>query len=334
MLKMLNNSRIKFLLYFSVLVTIGSSGYYLIGGSEWTIIDSIYMTVITLSTVGFGEVHVTSEIGKLWTIIVIIFGVSGFAALASQIGMELIEFKNYRSRKMRKKIGLLENHYLICGYGRMGAVIASELHQKNIPFVVIEIDSDKIQILHDLKYMYYQGDATLDDTLIAVSVESANGIVVVLDNDQDNLFVTMSARNLNSKAYLISRCAKNDTGKKLKRAGADKVVNPYITGGHKMSELLLSPFVEDSVTIESPDMTNIDLVLEEIKISHIGRLHNQPIKNSLLREDYELLIVGIIEADGKITLNPGSGVILKYDQKIMVIGSADNLNRFKSELDN
>lgn len=328
---MFSNSHIKFLVYFSALVTIGSAGYYVLGDPEWTIIDSIYMTIITLSTVGFSEVHITNDIEKLWTILVIIFGVSGFAVLVSQIGIELIEFNNYRSRKMLKKIRKLENHYLICGFGRMGAVIAEELYHKKIPFVVIEIDENKIKTLHDLKYQYYRGDATLDETLIGAAVEKASGIVVVLDNDQDNLFVTMSARSLNSKAYLISRCAKHDTGKKLKRAGADKVVNPYITGGHKMAELLLSPFVEDSVTIETPKFPKINLVLEEINISHMDRLHNQPIKNCLLREDYELLIVGIIEADGNIILNPGSQVMLKNDQKIMVIGTMDNLDRFKSE---
>jgi voltage-gated potassium channel len=132
--------RLKYLLYFGALVTIGSAGFYVIGGEGWTVIDSIYMTIITLSTVGFGEVHTLSEMGKLWAILVIIFGVSGFAVIVYELGAELIQFNTYRSRTMRKKISKLNEHYIVCGFGRMGAVIAAEFHKKQVPFVIIEMN--------------------------------------------------------------------------------------------------------------------------------------------------------------------------------------------------
>ncbi len=137
----------------------------------------------------------------------------------------------------------MKDHYILCGYGRMGAVIARELAEKNIPFIIIEINEEKTNKMEELGYVYLQQDATLDETLINANIEHAKGIVITLSTDQENLFVTMSARNLNQTAFLLGRCAKQDTGKKLTRAGANKVVNPYVTSGHIMAELLLDPYL-------------------------------------------------------------------------------------------
>jgi voltage-gated potassium channel len=329
---MFQGKKVKYLLYFGAIVAIGSGGFYIIGGDEWSIIDSIYMTIITLSTVGFGEVYPLSDLGKLWTVIVIIFGVSGFAAIVYELGAELIQMNTYRSRTMRKKISKLKSHYIICGYGRMGAVIAGELYKKGIPFVIVEINESKINIIQDIGYMHIHGDATMDDILIEAGIEGCEGIVVVLENDQDNLFVTMSSRNLNKDAYIISRCALHDTGKKLKRAGANKVVNPYITGGHRMAELLISPFVEDTVSLETPNDMAVDFSLEEFAVEGLSKYNGKTIAETKLREDYGLLIVAISNVNGETELNPGSEKRLLSAQKIMIIGSHENLTRFKEDM--
>ncbi len=331
---MFQGKKVKYLLYFGAIVAIGSGGFYTIGGDEWSIIDSIYMTIITLSTVGFGEVYPLSDLGKLWTVIVIIFGVSGFAAIVYELGAELIQMNTYRSRTMRKKISKLKSHYIICGYGRMGAVIAGELYKKGIPFVIVEINESKINIIQDIGYMHIHGDATMDDILIEAGIEGCEGIVVVLENDQDNLFVTMSSRNLNKDAYIISRCALHDTGKKLKRAGANKVVNPYITGGHRMAELLISPFVEDTVSLETPNDMAVDFSLEEFAVEGLSTCNGKTIAETKLREDYGLLIVAISNVNGETELNPGSEKRLLSGQKIMIIGSQENLTRFKEDIPN
>ncbi|MDC1032395.1 NAD-binding protein, partial [Candidatus Marinimicrobia bacterium] len=300
--------RFTFLIYFIALITIGSVGFYLIGGDEWSFIDSMYMTILTLSTVGFGEVHPLSEIGKLWAILLIIFGVSGFAYIVYELGSELIQLNTYRSHTMRKKISKLQSHYVICGYGRMGAIIASEFQKKNISFVIIEINDSKIIDIQENGYNHIHGDATLDETLINAGIIDSKGIVVVLDNDQDNLFVTMSARNLNQDSYIISRCSKQDTGNKLKRAGANKVVNPYITGGHRMAELLISPNIDDIVTIESPDNISVDFSIEEVSVKNFNILNNKTINELNIREKYNLAIVAIINKDRSKQLNPGPDV--------------------------
>ena len=320
--------RFTFLIYFIALITIGSVGFYLIGGDEWSFIDSMYMTILTLSTVGFGEVHPLSDIGKLWAILLIIFGVSGFAYIVYELGSELIQLNTYRSRTMRKKISKLQSHYLICGYGRMGAIIASEFQKKNISFVIIEINDTKIIDIQEKGYNHIHGDATLDETLIDAGIKDSKGIVVVLDNDQDNLFVTMSARNLNQDSYIISRCSKQDTGNKLKRAGANKVVNPYITGGHRMAELLISPNIDDIVTIESPDNISVDFSIEEVSVKNFNILNNKTINELNIREKYNLSIVAIINKDRSKQLNPGPDVMLSSNQKVILIGTLDNLQSF------
>ncbi|MBT4784993.1 MAG: hypothetical protein HOO21_06535 [Candidatus Marinimicrobia bacterium] len=320
--------RFTFLIYFIALITIGSVGFYVIGGDEWSIIDSIYMTILSLSTVGFGEVHPLNEIGKLWAILLIIFGVSGFAYIVYELGSELIQLNTYRSRTMRKKISKLQSHYVICGYGRMGAIIASEFQKKNISFVIIEINDSKIIDIQENGYNHIHGDATLDETLINAGIIDSKGIVVVLDNDQDNLFVTMSARNLNQDSYIISRCSKQDTGNKLKRAGANKVVNPYITGGHRMAELLISPNIDDIVTIESPDNISIDFSIEEVSVKNFNILNNKTINELNIREKYNLAIVAIINKDRSKQLNPGPDVMLSSNQKVILIGTLDNLQSF------
>jgi len=318
--------------FFFILLAIGSGGFYIVGGEKWSVVDSIYMTIITLSTtVGFGEVHELTETGKIWAIVVIMFGVTGFAILISQLGSYLIEFKQYRNQKMENKIKKMKDHYIICGYGRMGAVIAKELSEKNVPFVIIEINEIKTSLMDDLGYKFIKQDATLDETLINANIGHAKGIVVTLSTDQENLFVTMSARNLNRTAYVLGRCAKQDTGKKLIRAGANRVVNPYITGGHKMAELLLAPYLEDTVSLSSAGH-NFDIVIDEFKLKDIDRYDGIMIKDSKFREDYNLVIVGLIDENEKSILNPDPHIILNIQHKIILLGSKENIDKFSETI--
>jgi voltage-gated potassium channel len=324
-------TRLRFFIYFSLLIFIGSLGFYSLG-ENWSVLESVYMTIITLSTVGFGETQPLTDAGKIWTIIVILFGVSGVAYLFTEFSKEMFRLDLYRRNKMLKSVKKLHNHYIICGYGRIGAVIAGELYEKKRSFVIIDNNPEKIRKIEEKGFLYIEGDATLEETLIEAGVERAGGIVVVLNTDQDNLFVSMSIRTLNNEAFLVSRCSVNDTSAKLRRAGVDKVVNPYVAGGHKMSELLITPQLEDSVTIKTPQHTSIDLGIDEINLSELEQFDGMMIKDSQLREKYELLIIGIIEKNGDLKVNPGSDQILHRDQTIMVIGTKENLERLKESM--
>ncbi len=318
------------LIYFIVLISIGSLGFHLIDSEEWGFIDSIYMTIITLSTVGFAEVHELTTIGKFWTILLIIFGVSGFALFISQLGENLMELREMRLQRVQNILKKLRNHYIIFGYGRMGTIIADELAMKKVIYVVVENDEEKIIALQEKGYQYYRGDATTDETLEAISIKHAKGIVVALGTEQDNLFVTMSARTLNKNANLLSRCSNQDTEYKLKRAGADKVINPYVAGGHKMAELLIEPSIEDTISISTPQF-DIDLVVEEININDVPSLIGISIVDSNIRKKYNLIIIGIKDKKGKFQLNPNMDYKLGKDQVIMLIGAKNNMKRFQRE---
>lgn len=321
----------KIIIYLTSLIAIGTLGFYIIGGKAWTLIDSLYMTIITLSTVGYGEVQPLTTTGKIWTSILILFGVSGFALILSNFGTELIEFRRYRRRRMKNKIKNFKDHYIICGFGRMGAVIAEELHKKKMPFVIIDNNDNKITKIDELGYLFINGDATIEETLEDARVDRAKGIVVVLGTDQDNLFVTLTVRTMNQDAFVLSRCANPDTYNKLFRAGADKVVNPYDAGGHKMAELLTTPGITDSAELKTPKLS-VDLALGEYNLKDFNKYDNIKVRDSGIRENHGLLIVGVIDQDENVTLSPGPEFILQNTQMIMVIGNKESLESFKSTI--
>ena len=328
----MGNKRKWIILYFVTLAAVGSIGFYVIGGDQWSWIDSLYMTIITLSTVGYGEVHTLTGAGKIWSILIIIFGVSGICALIRTISEEFIQLELFRKNTMMKTISKLKNHYVICGYGRMGAVIAKELQEKNLEFVIIENNEQKVEIIRSKGLFCVNGDATSEETLQDARVDKAVGVAVVLDTDQDNLFVTMSMKTTNPDLFILSRCAKEDNQSKLIRAGANKVVNPYTAGGHRMAEILSKPQVEDSISVVSPKHSDLNLTLDEISLKDLNQYDGVLIKDSNIREEFDVMIVGIIKETGESIINPAPDTILSNKYTILLMGESDKMDRFKAEL--
>ena len=324
--------RTRILIYFVFLISIGTVGFYFIGGSDWSWIDSLYMTVITLSTVGYGEVHDLGELGKIWAILLIIFGVTGIGALLRAINEEFIESKLFWNKKMIKNISKLKNHYIICGYGRMGAVIAKELEEKGRKFLIIENNEQKAEKIRSKGMYCIHGDATSEEILADARFDSANGVAVVLDTDRDNLFVTLSLKTANPDLFILSRCSKEDNEAKLIRAGANKVVNPYTAGGHRMAEILAKPQVEDSISVISSKHSDLNLTIDEISLSGLGKYDGVTIKDSKIKEDFSISIVGIIKKDGKTQINPVSDTVLEIEDTILFIGENEDMDKFKLEL--
>ena len=328
----MGNKRKWIILYFVALAAVGSIGFYVIGGDQWSWIDSLYMTIITLSTEGYGEVHTLTGAGKIWSILIIIFGVSGIGALIRTLNEEFIQLELFRKNTMMKTISKLKNHYVICGYGRMGAVIAKELQEKNLEFVIIENNEQKVEIIRSKGLFCVNGDATSEETLQDARVDQAVGVAVVLDTDQDNLFVTMSMKTTNPDLFILSRCAKEDNQSKLIRAGANKVVNPYTAGGHRMAEILSKPQVEDSISVVSPKHSDLNLTLDEISLKDLNQYDGVLIKDSNIREEFDVMIVGIIKETGESIINPAPDTILSNKYTILLMGESDKMDRFKAEL--
>jgi len=328
----MRNKKTWIVIYFISLIIIGSLGYYTIGGSDWTLLDSLYMTIITLASVGYGEVHVLDNYGKIWSILLIIFGVTGIGALFRTINEEFIQSKRFWKKKMKKTISKLRNHHIICGYGRMGAVIAKELKEKNQNFLIIENNERKVEEIVDKGMLCLQGDATSDDTLLSANIDKASGVAVVLDTDQDNLFVTMTIKTKYPDIFLLSRCAKEDNQSKLIRAGANKVINPYISGGHRMAEILIKPQVEDSISVISPKNSKMNLTIDEISLYGVDKYDGVTIKESGIRDKFGVSVVGIMDDKGNSTINPSSDKLLSSNQTIILIGNVERMDKFKEQL--
>jgi K+ transport systems, NAD-binding component len=214
----------------------------------------------------------------------------------------------------------------------MGAVIARELDDKNQKFLIIENNEQKVEVIRSKGMLCINGDATSDEILQNAQIDKAAGVAVVLDTDQENLFVTMTIKTTNPDIFLLSRCAKEYNESKLLRAGANKVINPYKAGGHRMAEMLSKPQVEDSISVVSPKHADLNLTLDEISLKNCKEYDNVTINDSKIRENYDVNIVGIIKDNGESIINPEPDTLLNTNDIILLIGDEKKMSVFKEQL--
>ncbi|NET38739.1 MAG: potassium channel family protein, partial [Cyanothece sp. SIO1E1] len=230
------------------LVLVGTLWYHLVEG--WTWVEAAYMTVITLTTVGFQEVRPLGGRGRLFTISLIAMGVITIAYIVNQFTEALIQgyFQaGFRLQQQRRLMDSLSQHYIICGFSRMGRQIALEFEAEKIPFIVIDSDPDSVQLAQQLGYIALQANATLDESMFKAGIEQATCLVAALPSDAENLYIVLSAKTLNPGVRAIARASTEEAVQKLQRGGADVVVSPYITGGKRMAAAALRPQVMDFV---------------------------------------------------------------------------------------
>lgn len=301
----------------------GTAGYMII--EDMRFLDALYMTVITLATVGFKEVKELDENGKIFTIILILTGFGVFT-YALTTGAKIIiegEIKEvFKKRKMKKKIEKLSGHYIICGYGRMGSIVVKELKANNIPLVIVE--KDKNNLPENEEFIYVEGDATHDDVLKSAGIEKAKGLITVLPSDAENLYVVLSARELNPNLFIVARAVEKEAEHKLKIAGADRVVSPYFIGGLRIAHTVLRPTVVDFLefAIRSEHM---EIQIEEIEVSPNSNLVGKTIAQTGIGRDIGVIIIGIKRADGRMKFNPTSQTFIKSGDTLIVIGEIDKL---------
>jgi voltage-gated potassium channel len=310
------------ILFFTIMV--GTAGYMII--EKWHILDAIYMTVITISTTGYAEVHPLSQPGRFFTIILIVMGIGSIAYTGGRAAQLVFETQIYRRRKMSKKVEQLRDHYIVCGYGRMGRFICDELIDAKVDFVVIENDSEKIDRLISRGFMFVNGDATSDEVLTAAGIKRAKGLVAVLSSDAENVFATLSSKVLNPDIYLVARAVEEETESKLMKAGASRVVKPYEIGGTRMAELLLRPGVIefiDSIAREK----NVDLNIEEVIVHPESTLVNKTLNELPIRKDLNIIIVSIYKKSGKFIYNPLSSARIEAGDKLIAIGENSTLQK-------
>ncbi len=306
-----------------LVITFGTAGYMGIEG--WNFLDSLYMTIITLATVGFREVHDLSFRGKLFTIF-LIFGGVGTVLYALRTGARVIlegELKEiFGRRKLEKKIKELRDHYIICGYGRMGKIISKELKSEGVKFVVIEKTPVSLEENEDV--LLLRGDATRDNILGEAGIEKARGLISVLPTDAENLLVVLSARGLNPNILIVARAAEEDSGQKFLRAGATKVVSPYHIGGLRMAHTVLKPTVVDFIEFATRS-GNIELQMQEILIQEGSSLVGLTLEECGIGRDLGVIIVAIKQSTGDTRFNPTFKSTIKPGDTLIALGEISGL---------
>jgi voltage-gated potassium channel len=314
----------RLLIIIAGIIFFGTSGYSLIEG--WNFFDSLYMTVTTLTTVGYQEVHELSRAGRVFTIVLILSGVGGmFYTLG--IGAKIIlegEIRNILGRrKLNKAIEKLSGHYIVCGYGRMGKIIGREMKAHGASFVVIENSTETLASM-DKDILALHGDSTQDSALKEAGIERASGLISVLSSDADNLYVVLSARGLNPKLRIVARASEEGAEKKLMRAGADSVISPYYIGGLRIAHTVLKPAVVDFLEFATRS-GNIELQIEEIKVKSDSRLVGRTLDDCGVRKDLGVIIVAMKRASGEMEFNPTSTSVIKEGDTLIAMGETKQL---------
>jgi voltage-gated potassium channel len=313
-----------------VVIAVGTIGYKVIGGEEWSFLDAVYMTITTLSTVGFKEVHDLSDAGRIFTLVLIVGGVGVMFYSLGTIVQYLIEGQItniWGSRRMKDNIAKIKDHIIICGYGQVGREVALTLKSEGVPFVVIDQNQEAITKAVGDGQLYIQGNATRDDILDQAGIQRARGLVAAVGSDADNIFITLSAKGLRSDLLIVARAFAEESESKLKRAGADRVILPLRLGGRRMALIALHPLVIDFVetTIHSRER---DFVLEDMSIASGSPLAGMTIKRGL-EISSGAAILAVKKKGGTLLANPPQETMLEIGDEVVVMGTRQQLSSFE-----
>ncbi len=315
---------ISVVLFFSLLA-LGAAGYMVIEG--WPFMDALYMTVITLATVGYGEVHKISTAGRIFTVLLIFMGVGFFLYVVGNAVQFLVEgrIRHVLGRRiLDKQIKQLKDHFIVCGYGRMGRALCGYLIQKYLNVIVIEKSTKRVPVMDEDGILYLVGEAADEAILIKAGIKNARGVISVLGSDADNVFMVLIAKGLNPELFVMARANQNVTEKTLYTAGADKVVSPYALGARRMAHAILRPTVIHFLELAFADeSTNIHV--EEFPVSASSRLVNVPLQESGLRQDLNLIIISIRKADGAMRFNPKASYRFEDGDTVIAVGQDKDL---------
>jgi len=313
----------------AILASLGVAGYMGIEG--WRFLDALYMTVITLSTTGFREVHELSDAGKTFTIFLIIVGVSVIGYIVGSLAQIMFEGQFQRiigRKKVEKLVEALKDHYIICGFGRMGSLICKEFAAKPLRFLVVEKDPELIEKLKEERYLFLHGNATDDETLLKAGIRKAKGLISVVTSDTENVYITLTARGLNPDLFILSRAGEEGSEIKLKRAGASKVISPYLIGGNRMAQAILRPNVVDFIEIATGS-DNLELQMEELRIPAGSRFIGENLVSAGFRKETGVIIIGIKKSSGKMLFNPNPHSKIEAHDTLIFLGEPSAIQKLE-----
>jgi voltage-gated potassium channel len=308
----------------------GTIGYSLIEG--WSLWDAFYMTVITITTVGYQEVHPLSRVGQAFTVFILLAGVGAFfygIALVLALVAEGQFAERIERRRFARMLDDLTDHFILCGFGRMGEIIAREFSRQSAPFVIIERSAERMQAALERGYLAVEADASNEDVLRSVRIDRARGLIAAVGTDAENVYAVLSARLLRPDLFIVGRAQTEDARVKLRRAGADRVISPYHLGGLQLAQTALRPAVVDFVDLATSS-EHLDLNLEQVHIDRGSPLAGQSLIDAGLRQRYGVVVVGIRRADGHMDFNPAPEAAMRAGDDLVVLGRSENLKELET----
>jgi voltage-gated potassium channel len=313
-----------------LLSAVGTVGFHWIEGWSW--FDSFYMVVITLSTIGYAEVHPLSHAGRVFNTGLIIAGVTMLFLSIGSLTQALLEFelvKVFGRRRMEREVAGLKDHYIICGAGRVGASVALELARKPCSFVIIESDEKSVATL-DPKWLVLNGDAASEKTLRDAGIERARGLVAATTTDATNIYIVLTARSLNPKLKIIARASEERAEKHLKTAGADTVISPYAAAGHRIAQSFLRPNVLDFLDIATDRSGTLEMVIEEIRIGGRSPLDGTTVGESGIHRQFGIMILAIRGTGGETRFNPRAQDPIRAGDFLIAMGEPAQLAQLEA----
>jgi voltage-gated potassium channel len=321
--------RLSVLLLTTVLV-VGTAGYVVLEG--WGIFDAFYMTITTVTTVGYAEIHPLSRVGRVFNSGVIILGVATVLYTFSFLMAQLVEGDlqaRWARHRRERMLDDLTHHFIICGFGRIGQIVAREFMRQDVQLVVIERDPERMQAAIDSGYLAVEADASSEDVLKRVGIARARGLIAAVSTDADNVFAILTARLLRPDLFIIARAETEEAKAKLVRAGADRVLSPYQIGGLQLAQTALRPAVVDFVQLATGS-DNLDLNMEQVQIGTDTALAGRTIVQANLRQRFGVVVVGIQRASGAMEFNPPPETAMQVGDYLVVLGQAKNLRELEA----
>jgi voltage-gated potassium channel len=310
---------------FAVVLVSGTVGYMVIEG--WSAWDAFYMTTISVTTVGYREVHEMSWAGQLWTTLVLFAGVGTLFYAATTVLRLVVEggfSAHLRRRWFNRMLHDISNHFIVCGYGRIGSVIAAEFRNQGIPYVVVDRDAARVHDVLEQGGLAVEADASREDVLERVGIHRARGLIAAVGTDAENVYTVLSARVLNPGLFIIARVESENAEPKLRRAGADRVISPYELGAIQIAATALRPAVVDFMRLATSSV-RLDLAAEQIEISGHSAFRGKSLREASLRETFGVLVVAIKRADGQMQFNPAPDARMQEGDQLVALGDPAQL---------
>ena len=313
-----------------VLFAIGTTGYAFIEGWSW--MDGLYMTFITLSTIGFQEIHTLSDTGRLFTLGLGITGIGLLTFVVARSAQFLFASERLRERRIMSQIDDLSDHYIICGYGRVGQRLAEDLQVAGNSFVVVDIADDEIANLREKDLLYVQGNAEEEEVLRKAGLDRARGLILTLPTDSSNVFVALTARQMNPSLFILARTVDHDNRNKLLHAGANKVIAPSEVGADRMAQVVLRPNVDEFME-QVLHANALSLQIDEVEVHPSAPLAGQSLAESNFRQQFDAVVIGIIDADtGEMTFNPTPAARIDAGDILIVLGDSDVIQTLRQKV--